>query len=252
MFYTAQMEKILLAAMALLAINAHAAEVQVAVAANFSAPMQRIAAAFEKDTGHRALLTFGATGKFYAQVSHGAPFDMLFAADVETPARLEKEKLAVSGSRFTYAIGRLVLWSAKADYVDAKGHVLKTGDYRHIAIANPRTAPYGAAALDVLGRLNLTPTVQPRFVTGENIAQAHQFVSTGNAELGFVALSQVFEDGKLTSGSGWIVPLTLHAPIRQQAVVLNKGRSNPAAQALVAYLKLDKTRSLIKSFGYEL
>jgi molybdate transport system substrate-binding protein len=232
-------------------LNVAAAEVQVAVAANFSAPMQRIAAEFEKDTGHKAALSFGATGKFYAQISNGAPFDMLFAADVATPARLEAEKRAVEGSRFTYALGRLVLWSSTDGMVDAKGDVLKRGNYAHIAIANPKTAPYGAAAVDVLGRLKLLDAIRPKLVQGENIAQAHQFVSTGNAEVGFIALSQVYENGRITSGSGWIVPLTLHAPIRQQAVILGKGRTNPAATALAAYMKLDKTKSIIKSFGYE-
>jgi len=232
-------------------LNVAAAEVQVAVAANFSAPMQRIATEFEKDTGHKAVLSFGATGKLYAQVSNGAPFDMLFAADVATPARLEADKRAVEGSRFTYALGRLVLWSSVADMVDAQGDVLMRGRYTHLAVANPKTAPYGAAAVDVLGRLKLLDAVRPKLVQGESIAQAHQFVSTGNAQLGFIALSQVYENGKISSGSGWIVPLTLHAPIRQQAVILAKGRSNPAATALAAYMKLDKTKSTIKSFGYE-
>jgi molybdate transport system substrate-binding protein len=228
-----------------------AAEVQVAVAANFANTMQRIVTAFEQDTGHKVLLTSGATGKFYAQINNGAPFDMLLSADVDTPARLEKEGLAVSGSRFTYAIGRLVLWSPKDGYVDNQGAILKAGDYRHIAIANPKTAPYGAAAIDTLGRLKLLAAVQGKIVQGENIAQTLQFVSTGNAQLGFLALSQVYEDGKLTSGSGWVVPLTMHGPIRQQAVTLKRASANPGARALAVYLKSDKARGIIKSFGYE-
>ena len=233
------------------AAAAHAGEVQVAVAANFTAPMQKIAAEFDKDTGHQARLAFGATGKFYAQVKNGAPFEVLLAADDETPARLEQEGQGVPGSRFTYAIGRLVLWSAQGGYVDARGDILKTGDFRHLAIANPKTAPYGAAAVAVLKKMKLFDVLQPRLVQGENIAQAHQFVSTGNAQLGFVALSQVWQDGKLSSGSAWIVPTTFHEPIRQDALVLAKGSANPVARALLDYLKSDKARAIIRAYGYE-
>jgi len=231
---------------------AQANDVQVAVAANFTAPMQKIAAEFAKDTGHKAVLAFGATGKFYAQIVNGAPFEVLLAADDATPARLETEHRTVPGTRFTYAIGKLALWSAKEGVVDNQGQVLKTGDYAHLAIANPKTAPYGAAAIETLAKLNLLDRVQGKLVQGENIAQAYQFVSTGNAPLGFVALSQVYRDGRFTSGSGWIVPATLHAPIRQDAVILAKGSANPAAQALEAYLKSDKARGLIRSYGYAL
>ena len=242
----------LLLAALLVSANADAGEVQVAVAANFTAPMQRIATEFEKDSGHKAALMSGATGKFYAQISHGAPFEVFLSADDETPARLEKDGLAVAGSRFTYATGRLVLWSPREGYVDDKGEVLKKGDFRHLAIANPRTAPYGAAALQVLGKLGLQPALTPRFVQGENIAQTHSFVVSGNAELGFVALAQVYKDGRLGAGSAWIVPASLHAPIRQDAVLLMKGASNPAAAALLKYLKSDKARAIIRSFGYEI
>ncbi|NMM06319.1 molybdate ABC transporter substrate-binding protein [Polaromonas sp.] len=236
----------------LLAVSAHAGKVQVAVAANFTAPMKQIAAEFEKDTGHNAVLSFGATGKFYAQISNGAPFEVLLAADDETPARLEKELLATPGTGFTYAIGKLALWSAKEGYVDGQGDVLKKGDFKHLALANPKTAPYGAAAIETMKQLGVLDRIQPRFVQGENIAQTHQFVATGNAELGFVALSQVFKDGKVSFGSAWVVPGKLYTPIRQDAVVLAKGRDNPAANALVNYLKTDKARSIIKSYGYEL
>ena len=234
------------------AAGAHAGEVQVAVAANFTAPMHVIAAQFEQDTGHRARLAFGSTGKFYAQIRNGAPFEVLLAADDEAPARLEKEGQAAPGTRFAYAIGKLVLWSARAGVVDAKGEVLRTGDFRHLAIANPKTAPYGAAAVAVLKKLNLFDAVQARLVQGENIAQTHQFISTGNAQLGFVALSQVARDGRIASGSGWIVPAGLHEPIRQDALVLARGRGNPAAQALADYLKSAKSRAIIQSFGYAL
>ena len=242
---------ILLSAL-LLAVAAHAGKVQVAVAANFTAPMKQIAAEFEKDTGHNAVLSFGATGKFYAQISNGAPFEVLLAADDETPARLEKELLATPGTGFTYAIGKLALWSAKEGYVDGQGDVLKKGDFKHLALANPKTAPYGAAAIETMKQLSVLDRIRPKFVQGENIAQTHQFVATGNAELGFVALSQVFKDGKVSFGSAWVVPGKLYAPILQDAVVLAKGRNNPAANALVKYLKTDKARNIIKSYGYEL
>jgi molybdate transport system substrate-binding protein len=232
--------------------SAHAADVQVAVAANFTEPMKKIAAEFEKDTGHKAVLAFGATGKFYAQINNGAPFDVLLAADDETPAKLEKEGKTVAGSRFTYATGKLVLWSAKPGYVDAQGKVLETGNYAHLSIANPKTAPYGLAAVETMEKLGVTAKVQPKLVQGENIGQAHQFVSTGNAELGFVALSQVWTDGKFNAGSGWIVPANLHNPIRQDAVILYKGASNAAARALETYLKSDKAKAIIRSYGYEL
>ncbi|OIQ69163.1 molybdate-binding periplasmic protein precursor [mine drainage metagenome] len=232
--------------------SANADEIQVAVAANFIAPMKLIAADFEKASGHRAALSFGATGKFYAQIRNGAPFDVLLAADDETPAKLEKEGFGVSGSRFTYAIGKLVLWSARPGYVDARGDVLKTGGFTHIALANPKLAPYGAAAIEVMTKLGLLSALESRFVQGENIAQTYQFVSTGNAELGFVALSQVYEDGKLKSGSGWILPASMHSPIRQDAVLLSRGKDNPAAAALLQYLKTDKAKAVIRAYGYDL
>ena len=229
-----------------------AGEVQVAVAANFTAPVKRIAADFEKDTGHKALLAFGGTGKFYAQIRNGAPFEVLLAADDTTPARLEAEGAAVAGTRFSYASGRLALWSAKAGYVDAQGAVLQTGNFRHLAIANPKLAPYGAAAVEALAALKLLDAVQGKFVQGENIAQAHQFVASGNAELGFVALSQVMQDGRIAAGSAWVVPAKLHQPIRQDAVLLKKGKTSPAAAAWLKYLRGDRAQAIIKSFGYEI
>jgi molybdate transport system substrate-binding protein len=232
--------------------SASADEVQVAVAANFTTPMKLIAADFEKATGHKAALSFGATGQFYAQIKNGAPFDVLLAADDETPAKLEKENLGVAGSHFTYAIGKLVLWSAKPGFVDDKGEVLRKGGFEHIALANPKLAPYGAAAVEVMTRLGLMSALEPKFVQGENIAQTYQFVSTRNAELGFVALSQVYEGGKLKGGSGWIVPTAMHSPIRQDAVLLSRAKGNLAAEALLKYLKSDKARAVIKAYGYDL
>ena len=231
--------------------TAQADTVPVAVAANFTAPMQKIAAAFEADTGHKAELSFGATGKFYAQITNGAPFQILLSADDTTPAKLEKEGKAVANSRFTYAIGTLVLWSAQPGYVDAQGAVLKTGDFKHIAIANPKLAPYGLAAMQTLDKLGLAAQVQPRVVTGENIGQTYQFAASGNAQLGFVALSQVMENGQLREGSAWVVPATMHAPIRQDAIVLQRGEGNPAADALMQYLRGEKARAVIRAYGYD-
>jgi len=232
--------------------SARAGEVTVAVAANFIGPMQTLAAGFEQETGHKATVSSGSTGQFYTQIKNGAPFDVFFAADSATPARLETEGDAVSGSRFTYALGSLVLWSKKAGFVDDKGEVLNKGAFAHLAIADPEKAPYGAAAIETLKNLGKFDTLQPKFVTGNNIAQAHQFVDTGNAELGFVALSQVYKDGKLTEGSGWIVPGNLHAPIVQDVVLLVKGKDNPAAAALLQYIKGAKAAAVIESFGYRI
>jgi len=213
--------------------------------------MKLIAADFEKGSGYKAVLSFSATGKFYAQITNGAPFDVFLAADDGTPARLEKAGSAVSGSRFTYATGKLVLWSAQPGVVDAQGEVLKKNTFRKLAIAAPKLAPYGAAAVETMTKLGLMAALEPKLVTGESIGQAFGFVSTGNAELGFVALSQVFEGGKLKSGSAWVVPADLHSPIRQDAVLLTRGKDNKAAQALMAFLKTDKAKAVIRSFGYQ-
>ena len=229
-----------------------AAEVSVAVASNFTAPMKMIAQAFERDTGHKAILSFGATGQFYAQIKNGAPFAVLLAADDETPARLEREGVAVTGTRFTYATGKLVVWSKKADLIDDKGEILKTGKFDKLALANPKLAPYGAAAMQILEKMNLTKQLGPKLVEASNIGQTFQFVSSGNAALGFVALSQVFENGKLKEGSGWVVPANLYSPIKQDAVLLTSGKANVAAQALLQYLRSDKVKAIIVSFGYDL
>jgi len=232
--------------------SANADEVQVAVAANFTAPIQAIAADFEKDTGHKLVAAYGATGQFYTQIKNGAPFEVFLSADDTTPQKLEAEGDTVKGSRFTYAVGTLALWSAKEGYVDDKGAVLKTNAYQHLSIANPKAAPYGLAATQVLAKLDLTDATKAKIVEGQSITQAYQFISTGNAELGFVALSQIYKDGKLTSGSAWIVPADLHDPIKQDAVILNKGKDNAAAKALIEYLKGPKAAAVIKSYGYQL
>ncbi|MGL4602944.1 MAG: molybdate ABC transporter substrate-binding protein [Iodobacter sp.] len=230
---------------------AQAGEVSVAVAANFTAPMQKIAAAFAQDTGHKAQLSFGSTGKFYTQIKNGAPFQLLLAADDETPARLEKEGLGVAGTRFTYAIGKLVLWSKQPGLVDAKGEVLKTGPFERLAVADPKLAPYGVAAMQTLSKLGLLSRWQGKLVQGENIAQAYQFVLTENAPLGFVAMSQVFANGRITQGSAWLVPSHLHTPIRQDAMILASGKDNAAALALAGYLRGEKARQIIRSYGYD-
>jgi molybdate transport system substrate-binding protein len=248
---TGIMRPLLLALLFVTAL-ARADEVQVAVAANFTAPARQLALDFEKETGHKAVLAFGATGKFYAQIRNGAPFEVLLAADDETPAKLEKEGAAINGTRFTYAVGRLALWSAKAGYVDDKGEVLRRNEFRHLALANPRLAPYGAAAVEALTALKLLDANRPNFVQAENIAQAHQFVASGNAELGFVALSQVMKDGRLGEGSAWVVPASLHQTIRQDAVLLAKGRGRAAAEAWLSFLKGERARAAIRGYGYEI
>lgn len=231
--------------------SAHAAEVTVAVAANFTGPMEKIAPAFEKATGHKAKVSLGATGKFYAQIRNGAPFDVLVSADQATPERLEKEGLAVPDSRFTYAVGKLVLWSATPGLVDNQGAVLKQGNFKHLAIGNPRVTVYGPAAIDVMKTMGVYEAIEPKLVQGENITQAYQFAATGNAQLAFVALSQIYQDGQYTAGSHWLVPAAMYAPIRQDAVLLVQGKANPAAVALMAFLKSDAARQVIRAHGYE-
>lgn len=229
---------------------AQAGEVQVAVATNFTAPMEELAKGFAQSSGHQAKLAFGATGKFYAQIGNGAPFEVLLSADSKTPSKLVGEGNAVAGSQFTYATGKLVLWSAQPGLVDGEGTVLKQGQFAHLAIANPSAAPYGAAAVETLQTLGLAPKLKDKLVQGESIAQAYQFIASGNAELGFVALSQVFKNGRIASGSAWQVPATLHAPLTQDAVLLKAGANNPAAQALLDYLRTPQAKALIASYGY--
>jgi len=241
------------AALALLAAwggCAAAAQVQVAVASNMAAPMKKIAADFARATGHEALVALGSTGRFYTQIRAGAPFEVLLAADEATPARLEREGLAVPGTRFTYATGRLVLWSADRARVDAQGQVLRRPPAGKLAIADPRLAPYGAAAVQTLQNLGVLAAWQSHLVQGENIGQAWQFAATGAAPLGFVALAQVMVDGKVAAGSAWIVPASLHAPLKQDALVLRRGQGNPAAKALVDFLKSDAARATLRAYGY--
>lgn len=233
---------------------ATAAEVLAAVAANFAAPSVRLGEAFAAHTGHVLKTASGATGKLYAQIAAGAPFEVLLAADQETPARLLAEGHAVAGTAFTYAVGRLVLWSAQPGIVDERGAVLASDRVRHLAIANPRTAPYGTAAMQVIEACGLTRRLRPKLVTGESIAQTFQFVASGNAELGFVARSQLAQlalPGGRAGGSSWLVPQDLHAPLRQDAVLLRAGEHNPAARALLAFLQTEPARRVMRDFGYE-
>lgn len=237
-----------------LACSARAAALQVAVAANFALPAQKIAKAFERETGQRLSIAVGSTGTLYAQIRHGAPFAVLLAADSATPERLVREGLALADSRLTYAVGQLVLWSAQPDLVDAQGRVLErlargqlTGK---LALADPRLAPYGAAAEQTLLQLGLAEALRPHVVLGENIAQAHQFVKSGNALLGLLALSQVMPDGRLAGGSAWRVPAGLHAPLRQDAVLLQAGAAQPMARAFLQYLRSDAARAVIAAHGY--
>ncbi|WP_341889046.1 molybdate ABC transporter substrate-binding protein [Variovorax sp. YR752] len=237
---------------ALLASFAHAGEVQLAVAANFAGPIGKIGEAFTAASGHTLKVSSGATGKFYTQIISGAPFEVLLAADDETPKKLVAEGHAVAGSDFTYALGKLVLWSAQPGFVDPQGAVLASDKVRHVAIANPKVAPYGAAAVEVIKARGLADAVTPKLVTAESIAQAYQFAFTGNAEVGFVALSQVAAPGKPVVGSYWLVPANLYGEIRQDAVLLKAGEKNPAAAALLAYLKSEAAQKLIRDFGYGL
>ena len=228
------------------------ATVLVAVAANFSKPMAEIVSQFEKATGHSVKLSFGSSGKFVSQLENGGPFEVLLSADEKGPEKLEQAGLTVPNTRFVYALGKLVLWSATPNFVDDKGKILMTRNFKHLALADPKVAPYGAAAIDVLKKMKLLEKLQPLFVQGENIAQTYQFISTANAELGFLALSQVIKNGKIVGGSSWIIPDNLHAPIRQGAVLMKIGAENPAARALIDYLKSIPALAIIKKHGYDL
>jgi len=225
--------------LSLLLHTAHADDINVAVASNFTAPMKEIASLFEHASGHKVRLSFGASGKFYAQIKHGAPFHLFFSADQQKPAQLEREELIVPGSRFTYAVGQLALWSAQEGFIKANPDRLLALQFNKLAIANPKLAPYGVAAIDVLEHLALIDRTKSRWVHGENIAQTYQFVSRGNADLGFVALSS------------WIIPEALYTPIKQDAVLLRSGEDSPAAQALLRFMKTEQAEAIMQSYGYK-
>lgn len=230
---------------------AGAEEALVAVATNFAEVMEQLEAGFETETGHDLTVVTGSTGKLHAQIVHGAPFDVFLAADQERPRLLEEDGAAVSGTRFTYAVGRLALWSPDPGRIGANGAaVLRKGDFRRLAMANPALAPYGAAARETLEALGLRQRLEDRIVLGENIGQAHAMVATGNAELGFIALSYVLSPRNETPGSRWEVPLALHSPIRQDAVLLQRAADNLAAAAFVEWLRGAGARRVIERFGY--
>ena len=222
--------------------------IHLAIASNFSEPIKTIAAQYERSTGHRLVLVFGSTGKHYAQIINGAPFDLFLAADKRRPQLLEQQGMAIAGTRFTYARGRLVLWSLNADYVDAAGKVLASGDFQRLAIANPKLAPYGKAAQQVLQSKGLWKVLQRRLVRGESIGQAYQFVRSGNAELGFVAYSQIKQPGYNNTGSYWLVPQDLYYPIEQQAVLL---KENIAARDFLSFLLKPEIKKIIRQYGYD-
>lgn len=240
-------------AVSVVAGAAQAETVRVAVAANFAGPAKAMQADFEKKTGDKLLLSYGATGGFYAQIKNGAPYDVLLAADAKTPLTAVKEGLGVPGSVFTYAVGKLALWSAKPGLVtgnDPTG-LLKSAAIAKLAVANPKLAPYGLAAHEVITKLGLDAAVTPKIVEGDSIGKTYQFVATGNAEAGFVALSQCAKDGAFTSGSGWIVPQKLYTPITQDAVLLKKGEQNAGAKRFLDYLKTSPEAAKVRaSFGY--
>lgn len=231
-----------------------AATTLVAVASDFTKPMGEIAVAFEQATGHTANSSFGSSGKFFTQIQNGAPFEVYLSASERYPKELETSGHAVANNRFTYALGKVILWSPTPGYVDAEGAILKTGTFKHIALADATHAPYGVVAEETMQHLDVLDALRPRFVLGENIAQTYQFVSSGNAELGFVALAQVIDvkTGKIGQGSGWLVPDNFHGPFRQTAQLLVKGAENPAAQALMAFLKTPTARAIIQKYGFGL
>lgn len=228
--------------------SALAAETKVAVAANFAEPAKVIAARFKARTGHDATLSFGSSGQFYAQIANGAPYEVFLSADRERPEKAEAEGLGVAGSRFTYAIGRLVLYSKTPGLVDGRGAVLSQGRFQKLAIADPRTAPYGVAAVETMKKRRVYDALRPRLVQGTSITQAYQFVETGAAEVGFVAASQLIG---VKGGSRWLVPAGDHTPIDQQAVLLKSGANSAAAQAFIRFLKGPEARAIIQRYGYE-
>ncbi len=230
--------------------DAEEALVRVAVAANFSAPMQLLSNDFYHKTGIHVVYSTAGTGQLYAQIVNGAPFQVLLAADSATPQRLIKAHRAVASSLFTYATGVLVLWSADPALVDKQGRILQSGRFRHLAVAQAKNAPYGAAAMEVLQHMGLQSTLQPLIVQGEDINQTWQFVQSGNAELGFVALAQVLHPGKVLPGSLWVVPQTLYSVLDQKAVLLQNASNQPAALAWMRYLRSAATQRLIRGFGY--
>lgn len=239
-----------LPAICLLSFSATADELLVAAASNFSAPMAELVTRFEAQTDHEVEVAYGSSGRLFAQISNGAPFQIFFSADQDKPERLLASGLAVPGSSFTYATGALVLWSADGNAGFADASILSQDTRLRIAIANPRVAPYGAAAMAAIESLGLSEVVVGRLVQGENIAQTYQFVDSGNAPLGFVAKSQVFRDGRLRQGSAWEVPEDLHAPIRQDAVLLSSAEDCQSCRQFLEFVQQREQQALLAGWGY--
>lgn len=229
-----------------------AEDLHLAVAANFTAPMEKLATAYFEETGYKAIMSYGATGKLYAQIKNGAPFQIFLSADQETPKKLIQEGRGIVGTQFTYSIGKLVLWSTQKKWASSTDEILKKGDYKHLAIANPKLAPYGAAAKEILVKMGIWATVQPRLVIGENIAQTHQFIASGNADLGFVAYSQIKKDGKNPERQYWVVPQAMYSQIKQDAVMLLSGKQSVAAKKFFEFMKSKKAKAIIAEFGYDI
>jgi molybdate transport system substrate-binding protein len=236
------------ALLTLLAAQAQAGVTHVAVAANFTEPAKEIAALFKHKTGHEAVLSFGASGAFFTQITHGAPFEVFLSADEARPKAAVEQGFAVADSRFTYAVGKLVLWSRVIDVTNGEA-ALKAGNFSKLSIANPVAAPYGTASVETMKALQVYDALKPKIVQGNSIAQAFQFVDTRNAEVGFVALAQLYG---VTGGTRWLVPSNLHAPIRQDAVLLKTGADSEASKAFLAFLKGPEARAIIEQFGYVL
>lgn len=243
---------VLLILFSLTSLSAYSSEISIAVASDFAAPMERIVVLFQKESGHTVKVSLGASGKLYTQIKSGSPFDILLSADETIPKRLIQDGQAVGSSRFVYAIGKLVLWSAQPNFVDTKGGVLNKGNFTKLAIADPKLSPYGLAAKETLEKLVMWNAMQEKLVKGENITLTYQLAATENAELAFISLSQIMRDGKISQGSWWLVPPELHNPLRQSAVLLTGAKDKIAAQAFLEFLKSNKVVAILRSFGYEL
>lgn len=245
-------KRILLMSLLLVSSMVKAGEVKVAVASNFYKPMLQLAKEFEQATGNTVILSAGSTGALYAQIKNGAPFEVFLAADQQRPIALEDEKLAINGSRFTYAQGQLAFWSKKLGYNTQQDFINSLSKMEYLAIASPKNAPYGAAAIDVMKKLGVYAKAQAKIVEGHNIGQTYQYVSSENVKCGFVALSQVYQNNKITEGSAWLVPTHLHRVLKQDAVLLHKGQNNTVAQSLLTFLQSDAAKKTIRSFGYKI
>ena len=231
---------------------AAAEEITIAVASNFTGAMNELVAEFQQQSGHEVRVAYGSSGRFFAQIKNGAPFQLFFSADQEKPLLLEQQESAIAGSRFTYATGSLVLWSPRPNLPVENAEIIRQGSFNKLALANPRLAPYGVAAVAALESLNLVEESKSKWVQGENIAQAFQFVETGNADIGLIALSQLKEKAEFSTGSAWILPATLHPPIHQDAILLKPGENSEACREFIQFITSDPARQIIESYGYSL